>query len=241
MNNGWAVLFDVDGTMVDNRAYHEKAWIELGGRYGFTVTPQEYREHIHARSNDRNVRRLFGVGVDDEFVRRISDEKEEIYRVRFRPVIREIPGLSNLLAELHETGIPCAAVSNSPPENVNMVLDELRIRRYFRTALNVRDVRRGKPDPEIILAAAAFLGLPVGTCVVIEDSISGFRAAEAAGASYVVVTEGADPDDLSYASAACAVHRDFTTLSVRALEACVRGTPGLRGRRTPGTEAFETC
>ncbi len=220
--------------MVDNRAYHERAWIELGRRHGVEITPETYRRHIHSRPNDANARFLFGPQDGARLAARISDEKEAIYRETFAPVMREIAGLSALLAALAEAGVPCAAVSNSPPENVDMVLDGLRIRNRFRTILNVSHVSRGKPDPEILLRAAAELEVAPGACVLLEDSISGFLAARAAGMPYVVITAGADPEELPRAVGCSAVHRDFTTVSVEELRSCALGSPAV-SRYRPGT------
>ncbi len=230
--------------MVDNRAYHERAWIELGRRHGVEITPETYRRHIHSRPNDANARFLFGPQDGARLAARISDEKEAIYRETFAPVMREIAGLSALLAALAEAGVSCAAVSNSPPENVDMVLDGLGIRHRFGTILNVSHVSRGKPDPEILLRAAAELEVAPAACVLVEDSISGFLAARAAGMPYVVITAGADPQELPRATGCSAIHRDFTTVSVAELRsyagpaaaasaAVTRSRPGTR-RGTPG-------
>jgi beta-phosphoglucomutase len=228
----------VDGTMVDNRAYHERAWIELGRRHGVEITPETYRKHIHSRPNDANARFLFGPRDGERLAARISDEKEAIYRATFAPVMREIAGLSALLAALAEERVPCAAVSNSPAENVDMVLDGLRIRHRFRTVLNVSHVARGKPDPEILLRAAAELEVAPAACVLLEDSISGFLAARAASMPYVVITAGADPEELPRAIGARAIHRDFTTVSVGELRSCALGSPAPTRSRSgtrPGT------
>ena len=213
-NDLWAVLFDVDGTMVDNRGFHEQAWIEFGRVHGIVMTPEIYRRHIHSRPNDANIRFLFGDQVDRAAIGRLSDQKEEIYRGLYRPVLRGIDGLLALLEALAGAGVPCAAVSNSPPANVGMVLDDLGIRRCFRLVLDVSHVTRGKPDPEILYRAAEGLGVCPACCVLLEDSISGFGAAEAAGMPYVIISAGADPDELPRAVSARAVHRDFTSLTV---------------------------
>jgi beta-phosphoglucomutase len=213
-DNLWAVLFDVDGTMVDNLGFHEQAWIEFGRIHNIEITSEMYRKHIHSRPNDDNIRFVCGDQVDPGAIQGLSDEKEQIYRARYRPVLRSIDGLVPLLEALSHVGVPCAAVSNSPPENVDMVLEELKIRPHLRTVLNISHVARGKPDPEILYRAAREIGVAPARCIVMEDSISGFLAAEAAGMPLVVITAGADPEELPRAVSARAVHRDFTTLSV---------------------------
>ena len=216
-DNRWAVLFDVDGTMVDNLGFHEQAWIEFGRFHDIEITAEQYRGHIHSRPNDDNIRYVFDDQVDRNAIRGLSDEKERIYRALYRPVLRSIDGLVPLLEDLAASGIPCAVVSKSPSENVDMVLDELEIRPYLRAVLNISHVTRGKPDPEILYRAAREIGVAPIRCVVMEDSISGFRAADAAAMPLVVITSGADPEELHQAVSARAVHRDFTTVSVEEL------------------------
>jgi HAD superfamily hydrolase (TIGR01509 family) len=210
----WAAIFDVDGTMVDNRRFHEAAWLELGRRRRLTITPKFYRERIHSRSNAQTAAMLLGADAGRDAIESLSNEKEQIYRDLYRPVMREIRGLSDLLDKLTRAGVPCAAVSNSPPANVDMVLDGLQIRGRFRVVLDCDQVRRGKPDPELLHTAAAQLGVPIERCLVLEDSVSGFAAAEAAGTPYVVVTAGADPAELPRARNAVASVADFTQLGV---------------------------
>ncbi len=208
-----AVIFDVDGTMVDNGRYHESAWIELGRRHGFPITRDFYRRKIHARSNDRNIRLLLGETAGEEDVRCLGDEKEEIYRENFRPVMKEIAGLTDLLRGLQKAGIVCAAASNSPKANVDMVLDGLRIRQYFR-AIVYRDlIRIGKPDPEIFLTVCRQLSMACRRCVVLEDSASGFLAAHRAGMPCIAIAQGADPEDIQTADNLIEVHQNFTTLT----------------------------
>ncbi len=207
----WGVIFDVDGTMVDNGEYHQAAWVELGARYNKTITSEFYQEHIHAQTNQSIVRAVFG-DVSDEAIAKISSEKEIIYRELYRPVIKEIAGLTDLLKALKDEAVPCAAASNSPKENVDMVLDELDIRHYFDVVINNDEVQKGKPDPEVLLAAAAKMGLRPGRCVVFEDSVSGFKAARRAWMPYIAITAGADEQTLEFISGHRA-HRDFTTVT----------------------------
>ena len=218
---GWAVIFDVDGTMVDNANYHEQAWIELGKKYDLGITNEFYREHIHSRSNDKNVRLLFDQDISSEMIDKIGNEKETFYRRIYQPIIKEIAGLTDLLKALYQKHIPCAAASNSPKANVDMVLDELNIRKYFKVTIDRAQVSTGKPNPEVLLKAAAKLGLEPQKCVLFEDSLSGFKAAQRAKMPYIVITEGADKNDLKYATSAQAIHKDFTTINPAGLEELV--------------------
>ena len=216
---GWGVILDVDGTMVDNAQYHQAAWTQLGAQYGKSITSQFYQEYIHAHTNESIVRTLFG-DVSDEMIAKVSNEKEIIYRESFRPVIKEIAGLTDLLKALKCKAVPCAAASNSPKANVDMVLDELNIRQYFEVVINNDQVARGKPDPEILLTAAAKLGLKPAKCVVFEDSASGFKAAQRAQMPYIAITAGVDGEILEFISGHRA-YKDFATITPVDIEAMV--------------------
>jgi len=219
--SNWGVIFDIDGTMVDNAEYHQQAWVELGRRYNKPITAEFYRKHIHSRSNLNNIRIIFGDTTRPEMIEKLGGEKEAIYRQSFRPVIKEIRGLTNLLKALNQSSVGCAAASNSPKPNVDMVLDELDIRKYFQVVIDHDQVRKGKPDPEILLSSAAKLGIKPAQCVVIEDSISGFKAAEQAGMAYIVILAGADRKELKSAAGARAMYEDFSQITPASLKAIV--------------------
>jgi beta-phosphoglucomutase len=214
--NSFAILFDVDGTMVNNTAFHKEAWMETTRRLGLNFSESDYHKKIHARSNDKIVRNLFD-NPSEELVKKIADQKEFLYRSNFAPHLREIPGLVRFLTELEQAGIVCGVVSNSPKENVDLVLDGLDLRRFFKVALNRDMVKAGKPDPEGLFRAADELGYPPEKCLVFDDSASGFRACRNAGMKYVAITAAIDPADLAEIHDAVAIFNDFTTLSVSML------------------------
>ncbi|MDO8303295.1 MAG: HAD family phosphatase [Sedimentisphaerales bacterium] len=214
----WGVIFDIDGTMVDNKDYHERAWVELCRRYGINLTAEAYRTHIHARTNDKIIPDLFGANISAEKVTCIALEKETIYRDLYRPHLQPLPGLVGLLDELKARGIPCAAASNSPAGNVNLVIDGLTLRHYFISVICADDVSHGKPDPEIFLTAAKHLGLPPQRCIIFEDSAPGFEAARRAGCPYIVIAFGAEEEHLARSDGAAAVYHDFTDITTASIE-----------------------
>ncbi|MHC5083566.1 MAG: HAD family hydrolase [Planctomycetota bacterium] len=206
------VIFDVDGTMVNNTPYHRQAWFELCRRHNIELTGQDYLDKVHARSNDRIVPALFGPDVTEAFIRQIETEKETIYQDSFRPVLKEITGLTELLGDLFEMGIPLAAASNSPKTNVDFVLDGLGIGQYFNTVINRDMVQIGKPNPEVLLKSAAGLGCAPQNCLLFEDSPSGFAAARNAKMPYVVIAAATEPEELVQAHDAKAIYTDFTKI-----------------------------
>lgn len=219
MENTLAVIFDVDGTMVNNGAFHKNAWMVLTARYGMPLTERDYLEKIHARSNDRIIRGLFGDDTPAATIQRIADEKEELYRSSFAPHLREIPGLTRLLEELRRLGIPCGAVSNSPKANVDFVLDGLGIRNFFRVVIDREMLKVGKPDPEGLLRVAGELGYTPEQCLVFEDSSSGFKACRNAGMRYIAIMAETEPEELKEAYDAIALLPDFTGMQTAKLAA----------------------
>ena len=184
----FAVIFDVDGTLVDNHAHHEEAWLEWGRRHGRPLDTAFYREHLYARSNDRILRTLLGEGLAPEQVTLLAAEKEGIYREIYAPHVQAMPGLLELLRDLRRGGAPCAAASNAERINVDFVVDRLALRGFFRAVLAREDVAHGKPDPELFVRAAGRMGMDPARCVVFEDSPAGFEAAARAGMTCLAIT-----------------------------------------------------
>jgi beta-phosphoglucomutase len=220
----WAAFFDVDGTMVDNGRFHELAWIELGRRHGVPLTPEIYRTRMHAHTNEEIIRDVFPAVRGPAAGRALADEKEQLYRELFRPHLREIPGLKALLRALKAERVPCAALSNAPAANVDFVIDELNLRSFFAVVLTYTDVPRGKPAPDIYLAAAERLGVPIRRCVIFEDSPSGFAAAASAGAPCIAITAGMHGNSARGVPGVRALHRDFTTITLDELAALTTAT-----------------
>lgn len=214
----WGVIFDVDGTMVDNKDFHQQAWIELCRRYGMDLTIQDYRTHIHARPNEKIIPDIFGPDISKEKAESIALEKETIYRNLYRPQIKPINGLIKLLDELKANCIPCAAASNSPAGNVDLVLDELHIREFFSSVICSDDVKNGKPDPEVFLNAASNLQILPYRCIVFEDSAQGFEAAIRAGMICIAITSGSNKECLAGISEMIPEHKDYTDITIGLLE-----------------------
>ncbi len=210
-----AVIFDVDGTLVDNHEAHEAAWLVWGQRHRVTIDHAFYQEHLYARPNDRILRTLLGEQVTDVEILDWAVEKETIYRELYQPRMMEMPGLTALMHGLVAAGLERGVASNAERVNVDFVIDGLHLRPHFKVVLAREDVAHGKPDPELFLRAARALGYPPAECLVFEDSATGFEAARRAGMPCVAITGhsrlGVLPPHV------VDVHRDFTTVTVRDL------------------------
>ncbi len=188
------IIFDLDGTMVDNMMVHHRAWQKKLAELGLVMEMDEVMEKVHG-INEQILERLFGDRFNADERKRIAQEKEEVYRSIFLPQLELIAGLDNFLARLTRAQIPIGIGSAAPPENVDFVLDNLKIRDLFRVVFHSRDVVNGKPDPEIYHKVAGGLQIPTEECLIFEDSPIGALAASRAGSKVIVVTTTHTPDE----------------------------------------------
>lgn len=207
MNNRiHALIFDCDGVVVDSNRLHVETWRETAAAHGYPMADPEHIGKCGLRTI-AVIRDLLRWPVDEEEAVRLGEEKESRYRDRIRAGgIAPIPGVRETLEKAAAMGIPCALGSSAPPENARLCLDALGLARFFRAVVTGGDVARGKPHPDIFLAAAEKLGVPSEECLVIEDAPAGVEAAHRAGMRAIALLTSHTPEELS---AADAVVRDF--------------------------------
>lgn len=176
-----AVLWDMDGTLVDSRAQHWRSWQEALAADGVAVAEPQFAATF-GRRNDAILTEWLGAAATPERIRRIGDAKERAYR---RMVAEEglspLPGVADWVRRLDAAGWRQAVASSAPRLNVEVVLKVIGLGPHFGALVAAEDVRHGKPDPEVFLTAAARLGVPPERCVVVEDVDHGIEAAHRAG------------------------------------------------------------
>lgn len=186
----------MDGTLVDNMDFHQKAWFAFLSRYDIHVTKAEYD-----RNNIGTIReivpRFFPDVRDPAEILRLGMEKEEVYRDMYRGHVRPLPGLDRFLSTLRDAGIPMALATAADRGNIDFTIDALGIRDYFDAITGSEDVERGKPHPDVYLKAAEKLGIDPAVCMAFEDSIGGIRSAEAAGMRVVGIATTHTREELS--------------------------------------------
>ena len=175
-----ALIFDMDGVIVDSNAMHRESWVAFNHRYGLETT-EEMHEFMYGKRNDQIVRGFYGDGVPAEEVEERGKAKERLYREMIAGRTEEmlVPGLRAFLERHRE--LPMGLGSNAEPENVALVLDAGGLRPYFRAVVDGHQVRHPKPHPEVYLRVAELLEVEPADCIVFEDSHSGAAAAVAAG------------------------------------------------------------
>jgi len=176
-----AVLWDLDGTLVDSEEYHWRAWKETLEEAGIAITHQDFLSSFGQR-NDAILAKWLGKNAAAGKIEQIGNDKEERYRelVRHEGLL-PLPGAAEWVERLHHEGWQQAIASSAPRSNVETVLDALRLRPWFQAAVAAEDVREGKPAPDVFLAAAARLATEPHGCVVVEDARAGIAAAQRAG------------------------------------------------------------
>jgi len=178
--DGLALIFDMDGVIVDSNPLHREAWTEFNRRHGLETTDAMV-EWMYGRRNDQIVNDFFGEDLPLGEVAARSAAKEELYREMLASRMEEVlvPGLRPFLDRYR--GAPMAVASNAEPENVDFVLDRAGLRPYFRVVVDGHQVSQPKPHPEIYRRAAELLGVLPSNCIVLEDSPTGIAAARSAG------------------------------------------------------------
>jgi beta-phosphoglucomutase family hydrolase len=206
-----AVLWDLDGVLVDTAPFHFRAWQELFQSLGKSFAEADFRRTFGLR-NDAILRDILGE-LTPAKVERLAQRKEELYRDKIKGRVMAIPGAIELLRCLQQEGRKIAIVSSTTRENVRVVLSSLGLEGVFEAVVAEEDAPKGKPDPQGFLVAAEKLGVAAGECVVIEDAPGGVEAARRAGMRCIGVTTSRPRKALSDADLVVDSLREATVYS----------------------------
>jgi beta-phosphoglucomutase family hydrolase len=180
MDNIRALIFDMDGVIIDSNPLHRFAWLEYTRRHGVEMT-EAMQQRMYGKRNDEIVRDFFGAQLDDGEVFAHGAAKEALYRELMKSRVEEslVRGVREFLA--NHGNLALAVATNAEAANVDFVLDSAGIGNLFRIVVNGHQVTNPKPHPEIYLRVAEALGFPPANCLVFEDSYTGVEAGLAAG------------------------------------------------------------
>lgn len=184
---GKAVIFDMDGVMVDTAQQHYAAWQRLFAEMGRESSKAEFCATFGMR-NPELLRLFFGDDLPEDRVEELDRKKEAYYRDLVREQVRPAPGLLSFLRDLKAHRFKVAVGTSAPRENIELVLGVLGISKEMDAVVGGADVARGKPAPDTFLLAAQRCGVPPERCLVIEDAPAGLAAARAAGMACIGVT-----------------------------------------------------
>ncbi len=181
-----SVIWDMDGVLVDTGELHYFAWSQTLPAFDIPFSHKLFQKTF-GMNNAGVLAYLLGEAPTDEFVKRVSDAKEALFRNLIRGKAILLPGVAIWLERLRETGYTQAIASSAPPANIDALVDELNIRAWFDVIVSGFDLP-GKPNPDTFLKSARLLGTAPARCIVVEDATAGVEAAKRAGMKCVAVT-----------------------------------------------------
>jgi len=208
--NSKAAIFDLDGTLIDNNAYHLKTWRVYLEKIGIEISEDAYRKNINGRTNKDALEYIYNKKMTPEEAMVYALEKEALYREIYKADIKPVNGLIELLEVLYNRNIPMAIATSGIQVNIDFMFEHIPIKKYFKEVVNSSHISKGKPDPEIYLKTASLLNMPAENCLVFEDAVVGVNAAHAAGMKVIAITTTQSAEELKNAEM---IIKDFTAES----------------------------
>jgi len=191
-----AVIFDMDGVLVDSYQAHYVSWNRMLARHDLAMS-----EQVFASSFGRTGREILEDQFGDHVKQSEISEWDNCKEVDYRDILCEdfpaMAGARELLGNLGEAGFHLAIGSSGPPANVQVVVEQLGCGELFSATVDGHQVTCGKPDPEVFLKAAGKLGIDPRNCAVVEDAPVGITAAKRAGMTPIAITGTAPREELS--------------------------------------------
>ena len=195
------VLFDLDGTLVDNMRFHIDAWIELAASLGSKVTREQVLHDFAGRRNEEILPIVAGRPLTPEQLTSLAEQKEARYRELYASHLSLVDGAAQLLDKLDALGIKYGISSAAPRKNRDFVLDGLKLRPRMAGIVGGEEVAHGKPAPDLFLEGAKRIGIAPAEILVFEDARLGVQAAVAAGMQVAGITTSEPSAELVKAGA----------------------------------------
>lgn len=206
-----AILFDLDGTIVNTDPIHYQAWREMLLDYSIEIDENFYKSRISGRLNPVIIQDILPQLSSEEGAV-FAEEKEALFR-KLAPNLKPLSGFSELLAWIDTHQLKSALVTNAPRLNVHFMLEVLGIKEAFHKVVIAEDCIAGKPDPAPYQAALNNLGIAAEQAIALEDSPSGIRSAVGAGIRTIAIASTHDPKVLQEIGAFMVIP-DFTDLQL---------------------------
>jgi len=208
-----AFIFDMDGTIVDNMAFHTDSWLAFFARRGKNYDADAFFRETAGAHGREILRERLGSDIPDDEIAVLAQEKDALYREMYEPHRKTIHGFDELLAKARSRGVQLAVATGAGPDNIAFLLDGLGIRGQFAAIAGAADVKRGKPHPDVFLKAAEQLGIAPEKCIVFEDAPLGVEAARRAGMRAIVLTTTLPAEDFAGYDNVIRIVRDFSELT----------------------------
>jgi beta-phosphoglucomutase len=216
--NGYGVIWDVDGTLVDTGELHFEAWVALARELDKTFTREDFAATF-GRRNPEIIREIFGTHYTEEEIADLGYRKEVFYRAAAKHGVDLLPGVRALLEGLQAAGFKQAIGSSAPLQNVDLIIELTGTATFFDGIASMEDTTRGKPDPQVFQVAAQKLALPPAVCLVMEDAIAGVEAAKAGGMKCIAISfVGHHPEEKLKTAGADLIVKTLQQVSVQEVQ-----------------------
>lgn len=192
-----ALIFDMDGTMIDSMPHHRQSWLAFADLHGLSFEVDDLMRRTTGRTGAECMSELFGRSVPHDEAWSLVGQKEQLYRDLFEANFSEIQGFRAFYAQAHGAGLRLAVGTAADEANVSFALHHLALPTPPQAIVRGDMGLPGKPEPHIFLEAARRLGVPPAECVVFEDAPFGIEAARRAGMRAVAVCSGHSAHELS--------------------------------------------
>ena len=202
-----ALIFDMDGVLIDNTPVQARAFQLLFRDLGLTTNARRLLARLNGMPATTILKTVFKNPVSAQQLKEYASQREFLYRTLYWNQRKATPGLVAFLAAARAAGHPIGLGTGSPPETIRYIIDHLDLRRYFDVVVGKDDVAKGKPHADTFAAVAAKLGVAPPDCVVFEDAVLGEQAAYRAGMRCVAVASSLKAADFQ---APLTVIQDFT-------------------------------
>lgn len=201
LGNARAILFDMDGVLIDSEPVHEKAIVALSGELGEEITDHQILFSFKGAPEKSMAERLIEMYPQQTLTaEQIVQRKVDLYAQLFSHVTL-IPGAKEFVEKSHAAGRKHGLTTSASRSTQELTFDTFGFAPFFDAIITGEDIVKGKPDPEPYLITAARLGLKPEECIVIEDSINGVRSGKAAGCTTIALTTTFPVEDLKAAGA----------------------------------------
>jgi HAD superfamily hydrolase (TIGR01509 family) len=212
-----AFIFDMDGTIVDNMAFHTESWLAFFARRGKQLDADAFFRDTAGRQGHEIMRHYLGDHLTKEESAQLDFEKESLYRELYAPHLSTTGGFETFIAGAKAQGVALAVATAAPNDNITFTIDGLNLRSEFKAIVGAADVARGKPNPDVFLLAAERCGALPANAIVFEDAPLGVEAARRAGMRAVVLTTTLPAEAFAEFDNVIAVVSDFSELDPEAL------------------------
>ena len=187
MYEQYAVIFDVDGVLIDSGQIHYESWKKLANEIGVAFSKQ-YFEKTFGKQGIPTLKKIVSKNVSDKQLHEWVELKEVYYREMIKDNLTALPGVIPLIKELKENSFKLAVATSGPPKNTTLLLKTLNINHFFDQIITAADIKNGKPAPDIFLMVSMNLNISPKNCLVIEDAPVGIKAAKKAKMKCIALT-----------------------------------------------------